>query len=144
QLPPLPLRQNGVYLITGGMGGLGLIFAEYLAKNLQSKLVLVSRSAPKARQEEKLRQLKSYGAEVLSLQADVSKLEDVQMAVREAKARFSAIHGVIHAAGVNRDAFILKKTKEEMEAVLGPKVYGTINLDLATSEENLDWLVLFS
>jgi polyketide synthase PksN len=64
-LSALPLRQNGVYLITGGLGGLGLIFAEYLAKNFQSKLVLVGRSVPSVRQEEKLRQLKGYGAEIL-------------------------------------------------------------------------------
>ncbi|HET8891422.1 MAG TPA: SDR family NAD(P)-dependent oxidoreductase [Candidatus Angelobacter sp.] len=140
----LPLRQNGVYLITGGLGGLGLIFAEYLAKNFQSKLVLVGRSVPGPTQEEKLSQLKSHGAEILVLQADISKMEDVERVVRESKARFSEINGVIHAAGVNRDSFIIKKTREEMEAVLASKVYGTINLDLATRDENLDLFVLFS
>src|SRR5205823_4421153 len=77
KLSALPLRQKGVYLITGGLGGLGLIFAEYLARNFQAKLVLIGRSALNARQEEKLNQLRSYGAEVLTLQADVSKLEDM-------------------------------------------------------------------
>ncbi len=144
KLSALPLRQNGVYLVTGGLGGLGSIFGEYLAKNFQSKLVLVGRSVPNARQEEKLSQLKGHGAEVLFLRADVSKLEDMEMVVREAKTRFSEINGVIHGAGVNRDAFILKKTKGEMDAVLAPKVYGAINVDLATSGENLDWFVLFS
>ena len=66
------------------------------------------------------------------------------MVVREAKARFSQITSVIHCAGVNRDAFILKKTKEEMEKVLAPKVYGAINVDLATMGEDLDFLSLFS
>src|SRR5207244_2007146 len=85
-----------------------------------------------------------YGADVLFIQADVSKSGDMEMVVRETKARFSAIHGVIHCAGVNRDAFILKKTKEEMDAVLAAKVFGTINVDRATSGENLDFFVLFS
>jgi polyketide synthase PksL len=143
-LSALPLRQKGVYLITGGLGGLGLIFAEYLAKNFQAKLVLSGRSIAKAEQEEKLGQLQAYGAEILCLKADVSKLEDMEMVVREAKTRFSEINGVIHAAGVNRDAFILKKTRQEMEAVLEPKVYGAVNVDLATSSENLDLFVLFS
>src|SRR5205807_10212419 len=89
-------------------------------------------------------QLQSNDDEDLCLQADVSKLEEVEMIVREAKTRFAQIHGVIHAAGVNRDAFILKKTGEEMEAVLAPKVYGAINVDRATSGENLDLFVLFS
>jgi polyketide synthase PksN len=144
KLSALPLRRNGVYLITGGLGALGLIFGKYLAKNFQSKLVLVGRSVPNAKQEERLSELRGYGAEALFLQADVSKLEDMEMVVREAKTQFTRVNGVIHAAGVNRDAFILNKTKEEMEAVLASKVYGAINLDLATSGENLDLFVLFS
>ncbi|HKO58101.1 MAG TPA: SDR family NAD(P)-dependent oxidoreductase [Thermoanaerobaculia bacterium] len=138
---PLPLRRNGVYLITGGMGGLGLVFAEHLAKSYQARLVLVGRSAPKP---EALRRLTDQGAEVLCLQGDVARLEDAEAIVREAKARFSAIHGVIHAAGVNRDALLIRKTREELDAVLAAKVYGTINIDRATRGEDLDWLVLFS
>jgi acyl transferase domain-containing protein/NADP-dependent 3-hydroxy acid dehydrogenase YdfG len=141
---PLPLKEGGVYLLTGGLGGLGLIFAEYLAKNLRAKLVLVGRSAASAAKELTLSRLRSYGAQVLSLQADISRLEDMERVVRESKARFSRIDGVIHAAGVNRDAYVLRKTKEEMEAVLAPKIYGAINVDLATREENLDLFVLFS
>ena len=140
----LPVRQNGVYLITGGLGGLGFIFGEYLARNFQARLVLVGRSALRAKHEERISRLTRHGAEVLYLQADVSELEDMRLVVRQAKARFSQINGVIHAAGVNRDAFILKKTREEMDAALAPKVYGAINVDLATSGENLDLFILFS
>ena len=141
---PIPLRRNGVYVITGGLGGLGLIFARYLAMSYQAKLVLVGRSTADADREEELRALVSHGAEVLCLQGDVSRLEDMEMVVREAKARFSQLNGWIHAAGVNRDAFILRKTREEMEAVLAPKVHGALNADLATRAENLDFFVLFS
>lgn len=144
RLPELPLKENGVYLITGGLGGLGLIFAEYLAKNFKAKLVLTGRSTPGARQEEMLNRLRGHGAEAVYIQADVSSLEDMQMVMREARTRFLEIHGIIHSAGVNCDAFILKKTREEMESVLAPKVHGAINLDLATRDENLDLFVLFS
>ena len=144
QIPVSPLKKYGVYLITGGLGGLGTIIAEHLAKKFQAKLVLVGRSLPNAAQDEILSRLKDYGAEVLFVQANVSKLEDMESVVHQAKARFSGINGVIHAAGVNRDAFILTKTREEMETVLAPKVYGTINVDQATSGENLDLFVLFS
>jgi len=143
-LSALPLKPTGVYLITGGLGGLGSIFSVYLAKGFHARLVLVGRSAPNAGQQEKIRQLKSYGAEVLPLQADVSNLEQIQEVIRETKAQFGKIDGVIHSAGVNRDAFILKKTKGEIESVLASKVYGTINVDLATSHERLDFFVLFS
>ena len=141
---PLPLRQNGVYLITGGIGGLGSIFAEYLARTFQARLVLVGRSAPNAAQQAKIEQLRALGAEVLVLQADVTNADQIAAAVREATGRFSQIHGVIHAAGVNRDAFILRKTTQEIDTVLAPKVAGTINLELATRGESLDFFALFS
>jgi acyl transferase domain-containing protein/NAD(P)-dependent dehydrogenase (short-subunit alcohol dehydrogenase family) len=106
--------------------------------------VLVGRSAPNAAQQEKLRQLQAYGAEVLVISADVTESADMERVVREAKARFSRLDGVIHAAGVNRDAFIIRKSREEMQAVLAPKVYGTLHLDRATGAEELDFFVLFS
>ena len=140
----LPLRRNGVYLLTGGMGGLGIIFAEYLAKSHQARLILTGRSAPNAKQQAKIDRLKAYGAEVLVVQADVTRRDDAERVVREAKERFGELHGVIHAAGVTRDAFLLRKTREEMDAVLAPKVYGTLNLDAATSSETLDFFALFS
>ena len=140
----LPLRRHGVYLLTGGLGGLGLIFARHLASTYRAKLVLVGRSAPNAAHGERLAELEAAGAEVLYLQGDVSSPADMERVVREAKARFGEVNGVIHAAGVNRDAFILRKTKEEMEAVLAPKIHGAIHVDLATREENLDVFVIFS
>ncbi len=140
----LPLKQGGVYIISGGIGGLGFIFSEYLAKNYHCKLVLFGRSTLNKKQEAKLAKLKSYNSEVLYLQADVSNLKNVEMVVTETKRRFSAINGVIHSAGVNIDSFILKKTKVEIEKVFGPKVYGTINLDDATKGEKLDLFIMFS
>ncbi|WP_438426452.1 SDR family NAD(P)-dependent oxidoreductase [Aquimarina macrocephali] len=140
----LPLKQNGVYIVSGGLGGLGLIFSEYLVKNYQSNLVLFGRSPLKAAQKKKIDILKSYGSKILYVQADVSKLEDVEAIVKTAKTNFSQINGVIHGAGINRDSFILKKSKEEIDEVLAPKIYGTINLDLATRDENLDVFIMFS
>src|ERR1041385_3547591 len=143
-LSELPLRQKGVYLITGGLGGLGLVFAEYLARTFQARLALVGRSAPQAKQEQKLREMEGYGAEILVLQADFSRREEAENVVRKVKAQFSSINGVVHCAGVNRDAFIIKKTNEQIRTVLAPKLFGTINLDLATQFEDLDLFVLFS
>ena len=144
KLSALPLKSKGVYLITGGFGGLGSIFSLYLAKEFQARLVLVGRSGLNADRQKTIEQLKDYGSEVLFLQADVANLEQMQEVIRETKVQFGSIDGVIHSAGVNRDAFILKKTKEEVESVLASKVYGTINVDLATSQERLDFFVMFS
>lgn len=140
----LPVKQNGVYLITGGFGGLGYIFSEYLAKNFHATLILIGRSELNETSEKRLAHLKSFNDHITYLQADASNLDDVERVVAEAKQRFGKISGVIHSAGVTKDALVQNKTREDMERVLDPKVYGTINLDLATRDENLDCFVLFS
>ncbi|WP_198119457.1 SDR family NAD(P)-dependent oxidoreductase [Massilia rhizosphaerae] len=136
---PVPLKQGGVYLVTGGLGGLGGIVADYLAKQVGARLVLVGRSVPSAAQARRIASLAA-----VYLQADVARLADVEAVVREAKARFGRIDGVFHSAGVTRDAFLLKKTADELTAVLAPKVDGTLNLERATRGEALDLFVLFA
>jgi acyl transferase domain-containing protein/acyl carrier protein/SAM-dependent methyltransferase len=140
----LSLKENGVYLITGGMGGLGLIVAEYLAKQYRAKLVLTGRSELDAVKEEKIRQLERLGSEVIYLKADISKRSDVDELIKKTKSHFQKIDGVVHSAGVIRDSFILKKKKAEIDSVLAPKVYGTVYLAEALQEEKFDFLVLFS
>ncbi|WP_129645085.1 SDR family NAD(P)-dependent oxidoreductase [Peristeroidobacter agariperforans] len=140
----LPLKQRGVYIVAGGLGGLGYVFSEYLAKRFGARLVLLGRSSLTAAQANKLRRLQAHQPDIAYVQADVARLDDVARAVQATKLRFGAVNGVIHAAGVNKDAFILKKTREEMNAVLSAKVLGTVNLDLATRAEPLDLFVTFS
>jgi polyketide synthase PksL len=141
------VKQNGVYIVTGGLGGLGCIFSEYLAREYGAKLVLTGRSPLDAGRSRKLDSLQARRArrdDVIYVQADVSDPEQAGAVVREAKRRFSRIDGVIHAAGVHQDALVLNKTQAEMASVLAPKVMGTINLDRATKDEDLDLFVLFS
>jgi polyketide synthase PksN len=138
------LRDRGVYLITGGAGGLGLIFAEFLAKTCKARLVLTGRSELSGSRMAKLEELRTLGAEVLYVAADVSKREDVTDLLERIKAQFGGLSGVIHSAGLARDAFIRNKTVEEMEAVFAPKIQGTLLLDEATKDEPLDFFVLFS
>lgn len=145
---PLPqnvgLRENGVYLITGGVGGLGLIFAEFLAKECKAKLVLTGRSKLSAERQTKLDEIRKSGAEAVYLAADVSSRDGAYELVSGAKSRFGKINGIIHAAGVLRDSLIRNKTVDEMSAVLAPKVYGTFYLDELTKNEELDFFVTFS
>ncbi|HEX9984336.1 MAG TPA: SDR family NAD(P)-dependent oxidoreductase [Thermoanaerobaculia bacterium] len=138
------LREKGVYLITGGAGGLGLIFAEYLANECKARLVLTGRSALSPEREARLEALRGLGAEVVYLTADVSSREDVARLVAECRSRFGELHGVIHSAGVLRDSYIRNKTAEEMSAVFAPKVFGTLHLDEATKDDALDFFVTFS
>ncbi len=157
------LRQNGVYLITGGLGGIGLDLAEHLARTVQAKLVLISRSIVPAknvwaqwlaahdesdeqsRKIRKLQLLEELGAEVFVAAADVTDAGQMRDLVRAACERFGTINGVIHAAGI-RGVFeeIQDKQYASAAAVLAPKVKGTIILQDALQHINLDFLVLCS
>ena len=140
----ISIREKGVYLITGGAGGLGLIFADFLAKKYKAKLVLTGRSKLSKEKEARLNELTSAGAEVFYLQADVSSHEAARKLMDESKARFGEINGIIHAAGVLRDSYVRNKKPEEMSAVFAPKIHGTLHLDEVTQNEHLDFFVMFS
>ena len=159
---PELLQKEGVYLVTGGLGGLGLLVARHLAETVQPKLVLLSRSEMPAKAEwdnwlaghsphdktskriKQVRSLEALGAEVLVVAADVAHLAQMETAVSQAKATFGKINGVIHAAGALDDGLIQMKTGESSEKVLAAKVQGSLVLDAVLKDENLDFMVLFS
>ncbi len=138
------LRERGVYLITGGLGGLGLTVAEHLARTRQARLVLVGRRAPGARTRVHLASLAAMGAEVEFVQADLRDADQARTAVARARERFGALHGVFHTAGTLNDSLFAFKTRADAEGVLAPKVQGTLALDAALGEAPLDLFVLFS
>jgi short-subunit dehydrogenase len=141
---PVSFKKKGVYLITGGIDGVGLIFAKYLANTYKAKLVLCGRSDLSHEKENKIRDLRSLGAEVFYQKADVSRQEDVKTLIAASKAEYKQINGIIHSAGIVQDANIQNKTHQQIEAVIAPKVWGTIHLDKATKDEDLDCFIIFS
>ncbi|WP_042206752.1 SDR family NAD(P)-dependent oxidoreductase [Paenibacillus durus] len=142
---PFPLRNEGIYLITGGLGGLGRIIAASIAGRVNNpKLALSGRSRLDEKGTQLISDLERQGAEVLYLQGDVSNREQTQDIIARIKARWGGLNGVIHSAGVNRDSLLQHKTEAEMESVLATKVRGTLHLDEATAAEELDLFVLFS
>jgi polyketide synthase PksJ len=156
------LKPAGVYLITGGLGGIGLALAEYLAKNVKAKLVLIGRSplperevwhqwlnshGPQDSTSHKIRsvlQLEEAGAEVLVVSADTADKEQMQTVVARTRERFGQIHGVIHAAGIAGGGLIQRRTREKSEQVFNPKITGTLILDELLKNENLDFFILCS
>jgi polyketide synthase PksN len=141
----IPWKDQGVYLITGGAGGLGLIFAEEIIHKVKDiTLILTGRSLLNEDKQEKLRELESLGARIHYKQVDVTQKQEVVDLLQEIQEKFGSLHGIIHSAGVIKDNFILKKTKEELQAVLAPKVDGLVHLDQASKDLNLDFFVLFS
>ena len=140
-----PLKHHGVYLITGGAGGLGLIFAKEIAEKVQGAiLILIGRSKLGDAKKTALQDIESLGVTVEYRSVDVGNKEAVEVLIQEIQTNFGGLNGIIHGAGVIRDNFILKKVKTEFEEVLDPKVEGVINLDLATKALDLDFMVLFS
>jgi len=157
------IRESGVYLITGGMGGMGLSFAEYLAQTAKAKLILIGRSPFPEPQEwsnwldthnledpisEKIRRIQSMeslGAEVLAISADVSNFEQMQAVITEAEQRFGSINGVLHAAGVaDYGGVIARRDRNTIAPVLAPKFRGTLVLDRLLQHVKLDFLMLCS
>ncbi|MGI6668749.1 MAG: SDR family NAD(P)-dependent oxidoreductase [Acetivibrionales bacterium] len=137
-------RDGGTYLITGGAGGLGLIFAEHIAKTTKAKIILTGRSELTTEKRNKLDALKASGAEAVYMQSDIADRRDVKELVSKVKEKYGEINGVIHCAGVTRDSLAIKKTVKDMEDVLAPKLYGTMLLDEATATEPLDFFAMFS
>lgn len=138
------LRERGVYLITGGLGSMGLAFAGELARTVRARLVLVSRSAPNAEQQRTLSGWETLGAEVLCLQADVADPASMQAVMRQVRARFGAVHGVIHTAGGYGQGLIWDRQPPQVEATFAPKLAGVRVLEQVLAGEPLDFLMLCS
>jgi NAD(P)-dependent dehydrogenase (short-subunit alcohol dehydrogenase family)/acyl carrier protein len=150
------LRQKGVYLITGGLGGIGLVIAHHLTKTVQAKLILTTRSTFPGKEEEKeipeewadkirkVRELEEMGAEVMVVTADTANKEQMQTAVSHALERFGTINGVIHCAGLPDGAAIQVRTKEMTDAILAPKVKGTLVLEETLKGIEPDFVVYCS
>ncbi len=144
--PDLPsiLRRNGAYLITGGLGGIGLSLAGYLAAKVGARLILTGRNLPPNGGQEQMVALENAGAEVLILQADVTDRSAMAEALAQAKARFGDIHGVIHAAGIAGRGIMQRKTVAEVDRVLAPKVEGTLVLHELLEGTPLDFFAACS
>ncbi|GAA0280022.1 hypothetical protein GCM10010302_17220 [Streptomyces polychromogenes] len=144
---PALLRERGTYVITGGLGGIGVTLAGYLARACSARIVLLGRRgedglAPDAARA--LEQLRAGGAEVHTERADVADAAALAGALDRVRERFGRIDGVVHAAGVPGGGSVERRGDDEMRAVLAPKTAGVLNLLDALGSEDADFLVLCS
>jgi NAD(P)-dependent dehydrogenase (short-subunit alcohol dehydrogenase family) len=156
------LREDGVYVITGGLGGIGMAMAANLAATVHARLVLVGRhglpdpadwdgllddaETPEtlSRRVHEVRSLRAAGAEVLVIKADISDRAQMRDALDQAVSRFGRLDGVIHAAGLPGVGLTQFKTHQDTSRVLAAKVTGTRVLLDCLADVPVDFVVLFS
>ncbi|MFF0487657.1 ACP S-malonyltransferase [Nocardia sp. NPDC004068] len=138
------LRRGGVYLITGGVGGLGALVAEWLARTAGARVVLVGRSPQDARARAVLDRVTELGGEGRYIQADVSTAAGARAAVAAADTEFGALQGFFHCAAVLRDDYLVRQSADNMRAAAGAKAFGVVQLDAALSGRALEVRCLFS
>lgn len=138
------IREDGSYLITGGLGGLGLKVAHWMVEQGAKYLVLTGRRGVTSATQEDINQLEQAGAKVLVLQADVSNPEDVARVLADVKTSYPPLRGIVHAAGVLDDGILLQQTCDRFARVMAPKVEGAWNLHTLTLDIPLDFFVCFS
>ena len=139
-----PLRNDASYLITGGLGALGLQLAQYLTSNGAKHLILMGRSQPSAKVKVILDSFAQSGVEVLTIQGDVSQADDVETAFSQCSAKMPTLRGIFHCAGVLDDGLLQGLSWPRFASVLAPKVQGAWNLHQQSQVLSLDHFVLFS
>ncbi|WP_218080277.1 type I polyketide synthase [Anthocerotibacter panamensis] len=141
---PLTGGLEGTYLITGGLGGLGLLVSDWLVAQGARNLVLVGRSHPDREAQARVRALEHAGARVLVLQADIAQAQEVVRVLATIERTLPPLRGVIHGAGVLADGALSSQNWERFTEVMGAKVQGAWNLHTLTQDHPLDFFVLFS
>jgi len=139
-----PLKENCTYLITGGLGGLGLLVAEWLVKMGACHLLLLGRNAPTADAVSKIQELETTGARIAIAQIDVSQTAALSNILTQIENSAYPLAGIIHAAGVLDDGALLQMNWERFQKVMAAKVMGAWNLHTLTQHLPLDFFVLFS
>src|ERR1700756_3603604 len=137
-------RRDGSYIITGGLGGLGLFLAEKMAAAGCGRIVLTSRSQPNQKALETIELIRAIGADIEVECGDIAEAGTAQRLVTVATATGLPLRGVLHAAAVFENAMLANITDELVDHNWAPKVDGAWNLHQATADLPLDWFCLFS
>lgn len=138
-----PLSERGVYLISGGSGGLARAMARALAQQCRARVVLFGRRSPDEATQRLIREVEGLGGAALYVTADCTRSSDVARVVSQAKQHFGPIQGVFHLAGTLRDGLVAAKPRSDAERVIAPKVSGAWWLDEHTRSEPLEFFALF-
>ncbi|MET9565851.1 SDR family NAD(P)-dependent oxidoreductase [Streptomyces tauricus] len=142
--PVAPWRERGVYLVTGGAGGVGRIIAERLARTHRADLILLGRGPARPDVDQCLDGIRELGGRAWYVSADVCDRAALTTAIAEGERRFGPLNGVIHAAGIVEDTPLRAKSDASIARVLAAKTTGTRLLDEVTADRELDFFCLMS
>ncbi len=137
-------RGDGSYVITGGLGEVGLLLAEKFAVAGCGRIVLCSRAAPSKTAQETIELIRAIGCDVVVERGDIAQPETADRLVAAATATGLPLRGVLHAAGIVENASLANITDELLARDWAPKVYGAWHLHQATIDQALDWFCSFS
>ena len=137
-------RPEAGYLITGGMGGIGLVVARWMVENGARYVVLAGRREPSREAATSIRALEAQGACVRTIAADVSHPEDVRRILAAFGGALPPLRGLMHAAAVVDDELVVKLDPSRLRPVMAPKAFGAWNLHCLTADLELDFFVMFS
>ncbi|MGB9307313.1 MAG: SDR family NAD(P)-dependent oxidoreductase, partial [Mycobacterium sp.] len=137
-------KEDATYLVTGGLGALGLTVATWMAEHGARHLVLMGRGGASASAQETVDALRAAGTEVTVTQGDVAKADDVAAMLESVAESMPPLRGVVHAAGIADDAILQCLDEAKLRKVMAPKVQGAWNLHALTKDADLDLFVLFS
>jgi acyl transferase domain-containing protein/NADPH:quinone reductase-like Zn-dependent oxidoreductase/NAD(P)-dependent dehydrogenase (short-subunit alcohol dehydrogenase family)/acyl carrier protein len=144
QPAPFAARREGTYLVTGGLSGLGLRVARWLAERGAGRLVLLGRRGLTPESAGAVEEIRAAGAEVVIEAADVSDERALGDVFARIRANGPPLRGIVHSAGVIDDAALLRQDAQRFGRVFAPKVQGAWLLDRLARTEALDWFVMFS
>jgi len=139
-----PVRPDASYLVTGGLSGLGLVSAQWLAAEGARHLVLLGRRAPSPEAQAAIDTLQAAGVQVLAAQADVSDTGQMTRLLAQVAAQMPRLRGVVHAAGIVDDGLLAEQDMRRFARVMAPKVRGSWNLHELTAHLALDFFIGFS
>lgn len=157
----IDIKKYGVYIITGGTGGIGLEMAKNFASQNNITLILINRSKLPTREKwndileqsdnnklinkiKNIKAIEKLGSKVELYYADISNLEQMETVFAGIRKDYKEINGVLHCAGVPGDGFIIRKEEKVFNNVINPKIFGTWVLDYLTQNDNLDFFAMFS
>lgn len=144
QRPGAPIRHDGTYIVTGGLTGLGLTTARWLARQGAGGIALCGRREPSAEALKAIAEMESAGAKVRAFRLDVADPVSLRAMLDEARSTFGPVRGVFHAAGVLDDGMLSEQTAERFAAVMAPKVRGGWALHDLTLADPVEHFVLYS